>query len=173
MGNTDQIGFSLTKLVRTQEKYSMWSRVFIVFSLFSLLSGCAATSQSSYDAVDASGTVLHAQNASYTSPDMVVHRYFRALSRNDVDAFLACLHLVDPSLQGVREMTAMLVGSSYSRFQELGGLQSVRTVILQQDSNSATVGAYLVFHNGSIRHGGLYSLVKGEDWRIDVSPQIE
>ena len=111
----------------------------------------------------------------FASPEAVVHQYFEAFADNNVEGYLSCIRF-EPGgmdLPGVREMAGMLVGRTHSSFRQLGGIESVRTVILKQDGNTATVGAYLLFHNGSIYHGGILYLLKEEDWKIDLSPLIE
>jgi hypothetical protein len=103
-----------------------------------------------------------------SSPEGTVEKFYKAIADNRVEDAVAHFSIKDVKendMTAVKGKLMMIVGEQYSKIQSKGGLDSIKTSLVQQEGDKAVVKAELKFKDGTSKEETV-KLVKDGDWKI-------
>lgn len=102
------------------------------------------------------------------SPENVVEKFYKAVADNRAEDAIAHFSLKDVKendMTAAKGKLIMVVGEQYSRIQSKGGLDSIKTSLVQQEGDRASVKVELKFKDGSSTEETM-KLIKEDGWKI-------
>jgi len=110
--------------------------------------------------------------SSLQSPESVVESYFKAAADNRAEEAIGYFSLEDVeenNLTAIKGKFMMIVGAQYAQIEGNGGLESVLTILVEQDDSTAEVAYEITYKNGETEKSK-FSLVKTSgQWKIRLN----
>jgi hypothetical protein len=105
------------------------------------------------------------------SPENTVQSYFKAVDGNRVEEAVDLFSLKDVKqndLTMAKGKLQMIVGEQYSNTKKAGGLESVKTKLVEQKEDTAVVEAEIRYKNGRIRTEKLTLVKESGAWKLKL-----
>ena len=103
-------------------------------------------------------------------PEDIVEKYYKAAADNNVDKAISCFSLKnidETEITTAKGKLQMIIGGYYQEIQKNGGLASVKTALVEQEGDTATVNAIVTFKNGQTDEQR-FNLIKDNGWKITL-----
>ena len=119
--------------------------------------------------------ILHGA-PSHDSPEHVVQKLYRAVAENNADAYMSCFSFkgFDQNDKKIMQLQLKEVLSiTHEKLKEDGGLQSVKTGILERKGNTARVEAVVTSGSGQSGTETLTLIWEEGGWKIDLLSELQ
>jgi hypothetical protein len=105
------------------------------------------------------------------SPESTAQSYFKAVDENRVEDAIKFFSLKDVKkndLSTAKDKLQMIVGRQCSNFKKAGGLESVKTKLVEQKKDRAVVEAAIRYKNGQTRTEKLTLAKESGVWKLKL-----
>ncbi|MDR1275958.1 MAG: DUF4878 domain-containing protein [Candidatus Accumulibacter sp.] len=107
--------------------------------------------------------------SSSQSPEGTVESYFKAVDANRVEdavKLFSLKNVKESDLTMAKGKLQMIVGEQYAKTKAAGGLESVKTKLVEQKENTAVVEAEILYKNGKTRKEKLTLTKESGGWKL-------
>ncbi|MDR1462565.1 MAG: DUF4878 domain-containing protein [Azoarcus sp.] len=106
-----------------------------------------------------------------STPEDVVKDFYKAVADNRVDdavAYFSLKNVKENDLTTMKGKLQMVVGDTYSRIQNNGGLESITTELIEQQDDTARVKVELKFKNGKTKNESTRLVKDSGKWKLHL-----